>query len=115
MIDYLSKEQVAAMLTASDRPVSSLRVYAWVSTGLKVGKRRVYLKAIRLPRGMAFLEEHVREFLAELNGTTPEAVAPRPSLPMRFRGGIRKCADDEIGTFEPALRKHSVPVVRSTA
>lgn len=134
MIEYLSKEQVAAMLSTSDRTIDPKTVYRWVNLGLKIGNRRVKLGAIRLPTGMAFTRELVDAFIAELNSvsvgrttyfsrrsprkSTSDQIAARvaASVPSRRprTSPFYRCPDDEIGTYPNGADEDlCVPVVRS--
>lgn len=132
MVEYLSKEDVADLLSTKSRRVNPRAVYDWVARGVSVGGRRVRLASVRLPSGMAFTREAVDRFVAELNGPGPSAVgspASSDTLPkaeVRIASAVpsgrrravpfRRCSDAEIGTYPGAVEHGTtrVPVVRSS-
>lgn len=103
MVEYLSFKQVGRMLSTSDRDVSEKAVRHWVSRGVKVGNQRVKLRCVHLPSGMAFTQELVDQFLAEINDmAATSAPAPTPAYSRSRRTGalrVRRCPDDDIGKY----------------
>jgi hypothetical protein len=94
---FLSKAEVAARLSTGDRKVQPGTVEKWVTRGLRVRGRRVRLVSTRLPSGMAFREDDVERFLADLNGGRGVDLSP---LPAGARP-VERCTDEEIGTHPP--------------
>lgn len=81
---YLDVDEVREMLGKKGKPLHRSRVYAWVRDGIipksqkgKPGARRVRLKAVHLPSGMAFHPDAVTDFLSALNA----AAIDRPDHP----------------------------------
>lgn len=103
---YLSIQEVARRLTPADRAADTDKVYNWVRRGVTVAGRRVQLKAIRLPHGLAVTEEALQLFVAQLThqeglGSVSQQV-PEPTPAPMAGGVLPRFTAGERGTYPTA-------------